>query len=217
MSSGYVRRPAIAWDDEPRSQRRNSRRESQPLSAGLMAGAVVAAVVIAACGFFAGRLTARNAPASTGSTATSAGRTPAAGGSTAAAPDTAAGARAAAEHFFALYAAEQYSAAYPLLDSATRAMVPEHKWVRVHEACKSSASGLSYAVGRPVLAGKTTAVMSVSLSGVASKLGSEEQSFAYQDGGWYWAPSASDLSSAGNYKGSVAQIVARLKAAGECG
>jgi hypothetical protein len=67
----------------------------------------------------------------------------------------------------------------------------------------------------PVMAGQT-AVMSVSLSGVASGLGSEEESFLYQDGGWFWSPTASDMSASGSYKGTVTQIVARLKAAGWC-
>jgi hypothetical protein len=55
------------------------------------------------------------------------------------------------------------------------------QWVRVHEDCP--ASGLSYTVGRPVMAGQT-AVMSVSLAGAASAVGSEEENFVYQDGGW---------------------------------
>jgi hypothetical protein len=129
---------------------------------------------------------------------------------------TAAAAESAAENFFALYAAEQYAAAYPMLDAQTRADVPGRKWVAVHEDCRAGASGLSYKVGKPVMAGQT-AVVSVSLSGVASSLGSEEQSFVYQDGGWFWSPTASDMSAAGHYKGAVARIVARLKAAGWCG
>jgi hypothetical protein len=66
------------------------------------------------------------------------------------------------------------------------------------------------------MAGRS-AVMSVSLAGAAAAIGSEELTFVYQDGRWFWAPSSSDMSSAGNYKGTVRQIVARLKTAGECG
>jgi hypothetical protein len=134
----------------------------------------------------------------------------------AAVPDTPAAARAAAESLFALYAAEQYSDVYPGLDARTRALAPERKWVRVHQACDSSTSGLSYKVGKPVMAGQS-AVMSVSLAGAAAAIGSEEVTFVYQDGRWFWAPSSSDMSAAGNYKGTVRQIVARLKTAGECG
>jgi hypothetical protein len=131
----------------------------------------------------------------------------------AAAPDTAAAARSAAQAFFGLYAAQQYTAVYPMLDAQARAELPEHKWVAVHEDCPPEAVGLSYKVGAPVMAGQT-AVMAVSLSGAASAIGSEEESFVYQDGGWFWAPSALDLA---GYKGTVAQIVAARKAAGECG
>lgn len=102
-----------------------------------------------------------------------------------------------------------------MLDAQTRASVPESKWVVVHHRCQPPASGLSYKIGKPVMAGQT-AVMSVSLSGVASGLGSEEESFVYQHGGWFWSPTASDISAANSYKGTVAQIVARLKAAGRC-
>ena len=86
----------------------------------------------------------------------------------------------------------------------------------VHQDCQSASSGLSYKVGKPVMAGQT-AVVSVSLAGAAAAIGSEEESFVHQAGGWFWAPSASDMSAAGNYKGTVARIVARLKATGLCG
>lgn len=61
-----------------------------------------------------------------------------------------------------------------------------------------------------------TAVMSVSLAGAAAAIGGEEESFVFQDGGWFWAPPAADMSAAGNYKGTAARIVARLKASGFC-
>jgi hypothetical protein len=131
----------------------------------------------------------------------------------AATPDTAAAARSAAEAMFALYGAGQYAAVYPMLSAQARAAVPEHKWVAVHEKCPPQAAGLAYKVGKPVMAGQT-AVVAVSLAGVASSLGSEEESFVYQSGGWFWAPSASDIA---GYKGTVAHIVAVRKAAGDCG
>ena len=114
---------------------------------------------------------------------------------------------------FDLYAAEQYAAVYPLIDAQACAELPEHKWVAVHEKCPPGAAGLTYKVGKPVMTGQT-AVMAVGLAGVASSLGSEEESFVYQDGGWFWAPSASDIA---GYKGTVAEIVAARKATGECG
>ena len=172
-----------------------------------IAALLAAAALVAGCG-------SHLSPAvSTPSTAPAAA---ASSGATAATPMTAAAARSAAQDLFALYAAGQYTAVYPLLDAQTRTEVPEHKWVAVHEDCRSPASGLSYKVGKPVMAGQI-AVMTVSLDGVASSLGSEEESFVYQDGGWFWSPTASDMSAAGSYKGTVAQIVATLKAAGRCG
>jgi hypothetical protein len=54
----------------------------------------------------------------------------------------------------------------------------------------------------------------VSLAGVGSSLGSEEESFVYESGGWFWAPSTSDIA---GYRGTVAHIVAVRKAAGDCG
>jgi hypothetical protein len=120
----------------------------------------------------------------------------------------------AAQALFDLYAAEQYAAVYPMIDAQARAELPEHKWVAVHVKCPPGAAGLTYKVGKPVMAGPQTAVMAVGLAGVASSLGSEQETFVYQDGGWFWAPSASDIA---GYKGTVAEIVAVRKAAGECG
>jgi hypothetical protein len=128
--------------------------------------------------------------------------------------DTAAAAQSAASGFFALYAAGQYAAAYPMLDAQARATVSEPVWAAVHQACKSSTSGLSYKIGAPVVAGSSAAVMSVSLAGAASAIGSEEETFVYQGGKWAWSPAASDLAA---YKGgNVQQIVGRLKTAGNC-
>jgi hypothetical protein len=173
------------------------------------AAAVAAALVLAGCGGASG---SQSSTPGTQAPSATAAATPAA----APTPDTAAEAQTAAENLFALYAAGQYTAVYPMLSAQTRATVPEHKWVAVHEDCLSAAAGLSYKVGKPVMAGQT-AVMSVSLAGAASAVGSEEESFVYQDGGWFWAPSAANMSASGNYKGTVARIVASLKAAGFCG
>ncbi len=48
--------------------------------------------------------------------------------------------------------------------------------------------------------------MSISLAGVASKLGSEEVTFVYRGGKWLYAPS--DLAS---YQGTSASIITRLR------
>jgi hypothetical protein len=166
--------------------------------------AVTAAFLLSACGHSAGTAV----PA--GSTTPTAA--PAVASSTPAGqPETPAGAQAAARTFFALYAAGQYAAAYPSLDSAFRASVPEAKWVAVHQQCTSSTSGLSYEVGAPVMAGTAAAVMKVSLSGAAAAIGREEITFDYESGSWSWVPG--DTAS---YQGTVAQVVARMKASGGC-
>ena len=129
----------------------------------------------------------------------------------AASPATAAAARSAATTYFSLNAAGQYAATYALLDFRARQQVPEATWVAVHQDCKSSAPVRAYQVGPPTLTG-TTAVMSVSPACPAASAGGTEETFVYRDGRWLYAPS--DLLS---YRGTVAQIVATFKAAGDCG
>jgi hypothetical protein len=172
----------------------------------IVSGLIFFVIVAAVGGFIAGRNTAPKAAAPTAAS-TSAPAVP----SASAAPATAAAAKAAATTYFSLYAAGQYAATYPLLDPLARRRIPEATWVTVHQHCRSSTSGLSYKVGKATQAGNS-AVMSVSLAGVASSLGSEEVTFVYRGGGWLYAPS--DLSS---YNGTAARIGARLKAAGNCG
>ena len=172
------------------------------------AAALVATVALAGCGG-ASSVSQSSAPlASTPSLPVARPPAPA--------PETAAAARSAAQRVFARYAAGQFWAVYPMLDTQVRATVSEDKWVAVHQECRPSAARLSYKVGRPVMAGHT-AVMVVSLAGVASGPGREKQRLVYEDGSWYWSPSPSDISAATAYKGSVVGIVARLKAAGKCG
>jgi hypothetical protein len=128
----------------------------------------------------------------------------------AAEPATAAGARTAAVRYFDLYAAHQYAASWPMLSHTARRDVSRSSWTKIHQACITT-SGLAYKIGHIVLAGHT-AVVKVSLAGVAAKLGSEEQSFAYQHGKWHYVPSDLPV-----YKGhTVAQAVAALRAQQIC-
>jgi len=57
-----------------------------------------------------------------------------------------------------------------------------------------------------------SAVISISLPGLAAELGSEEVTFVYRSGRWLYAPY--DL---GSYTGGPVRIVAKLKAVGNCG
>jgi hypothetical protein len=124
--------------------------------------------------------------------------------------DSAAGAKAAATAYFDLYAARQYGAGYQLLTPSARRAVTKGVWVKVHDECRGGTQ-LAYKVTRPVLAG-TAAVVNVSLAGAASKIGSEEQTFAYRGGRWLFEPS--DISA---YRhGGAARVVARLRAQGLC-
>lgn len=126
-----------------------------------------------------------------------------------AAPETAAGALSAADTYFALYGAGQYAAVYPLIAPGDRAAIPESVWAGLHQACP--VSGLTYKVQTPVLSG-TTAVMAVGYLGAAGSLGSEQVTFTYSGGRWYYMPS--DVST---YRGhDLAQAVAAAKAAGLC-
>lgn len=212
--------PQQAWapdDYQPPRQRRDDhqappRRSREPRSFPYVVTGLSVLVVIAGIGgFIAGRNTAPRAstPTSAATSAAPAASSPAA--APAAAPVTATAAKSAAKAFFSLYAAGQYAATYPLLDPQARRRIPEATWVTVHDRCKGTAAGLSYKMGTPTLAGRS-AVMSVSLAGAASSLGSEEVTFVYRGGRWLYAPS--DLAS---YSGSPVRIVARLKAAGNCG
>jgi hypothetical protein len=132
--------------------------------------------------------------------------------SPAAEPVTAAAAKAAAVAYFALYGAQQYQAAYGMLSPAARSAVSGHVWDAAHMRCLARRAPLSYRVAHPVLAGDT-AVVKVSLAGVLSRPGSEEASFVYSGGRWWYSPP--DLSV---YRGhDVAQAVTALKSLGVCG
>lgn len=160
-----------------------------------------------AAGFLAGCAAQSSpAPASPAAPATSAAP------SATAQPMTAAAARSAASAYFDLYAGGQYAATYALLSPAARRVISEQTWAGAHQQCVKQTQGLAYAVARPVLAGDT-AVVNVSLAGAASKLGSEEASFTYSAGRWWYSPP--NLAVYQHH--TTTQAVAALKAAGDCG
>jgi hypothetical protein len=129
--------------------------------------------------------------------------------SPAAQPITADAAKAAATTYFDLYAAHQFSSAYAMISPSVRAQVPESTWVGSHQKCDTQT--LAYSVTRPTLAGDT-AVVNVSLAGAAASLGSEEASFTYSAGQWWYSPPNLAV-----YHGhTTAQAVATLKASGHC-
>jgi hypothetical protein len=83
--------------------------------------------------------------------------------------------------------------------------------VAVHQGCPSQSAGLAYDVKDATLAGNT-AVVIVSLAGVAASIGFESEALTYSAGRWGLVPN--DLSF---YKhGSVRADIAAAKAAGYC-
>jgi len=173
-------------------------------AASLITLAITGALALAGCS--AGT---SPAPAST-MTAATATASPAATAS-AAQPETAAAAQAAAEQYFGLYSAGQFAAAYGLLAPSAQRAVSLATWVAVHRGCPAEAAGLAYKVSKATVTGGT-AIVSVSLAGVAASLGSESEALTYSAGRWGLAPD--DLSM---YRhGSVKADIDAAKAAGYC-
>ena len=128
-------------------------------------------------------------------------------------PDTAAGAKAAAQQYFGLYAAGQYAAAWSLVTPSAQKAVPEATWAAVHQDCPSQTAGLAYDVKNVTVTGDT-AIATVTLAGAASSLASASEAFTYAGGKWEYTPSPADLSL--YQHGSVAADVAAAKARGYC-
>lgn len=170
---------------------------------------------LAAAAVIAGGLTvtacSSSAPPAATSPASAAAAASAA--STPAQPETAAGAKAAAQQYFGLYSAGQYAAAWPLLAPTAQKAVPEATWAAVHQDCPSESAGLAYDVKNVTVTG-STAIATVTLAGAASSLASGSEAFTYAGGKWGYAPSPSDLSL--YQHGSVAADVAAAKAQGYC-
>ena len=174
---------------------------------GIAAAAALTGTVLAGCG--------------TGSTLTAGATPPASPSATSPAkpaetsapvePQTTAAAKAAAETYFGLYAAGQYAAVYPLIAPAARRDIRERVWVGIHNRCRPTTATLAYKVTRPILAG-TTAVVTVGYAGAAAAIGSEQITFTYINGKWYYLPS--DLSIYRHH--NLAQAVAAAKADNVC-
>lgn len=89
--------------------------------------------------------------------------------------------------------------------------VSKATWVAVHQGSPARSASLTYEVKDATLTG-STAVVIVSLSGVAASIGSESEAFTYSAGRWGLVPG--DLSF---YKhGSIRADIAAAKAAGYC-
>ena len=128
-----------------------------------------------ACSSSAPAAQATSAATTATATPTAAASTPSAG----AQPETAAA--AAAARFFGLYSASQYGAAWSLLDPADRKAIPQATWIAVHDGCRAPSAGLAYQITDVTVTG-ATAVVTYTLSGALSKLGSATQAFVYSGG-----------------------------------
>jgi hypothetical protein len=125
--------------------------------------------------------------------------------------ETAAAAAAVAKQYFGLYSAGQFALSWTLLAPSAQRSVSKATWVAVHQGCPAQSAGLAYEVKDTTVTGNT-AVVTVSLAGVAASIGSESEAFTYSGGRWGLVPD--DLSF---YRhGSIRADIAAAKAAGYC-
>lgn len=173
----------------------------------LVRGALIAAAVLTAAACSSGTPAG---PAASTATAITTPTSPAAVASTAQ-PETAAQATAVAKQYLGLTSASQFAAAWGLLAPSAQRTVSQVTWVAVHQGCPAESAGLAYEVKDTTVTGDT-AIVTVSLSGVAASIGSESEALTYSAGRWGFVPN--DLSF---YKhGSVKADIAAAKAAGYC-
>ena len=126
-----------------------------------------------------------------------------------ASPQMTASARAAAKHFYGLYAASRYTAFWDLLTPATKREVSRKAWVGVHEACPSTTAGKSRVIKAVTVFGNAAIVSEAVAGGPPDQA---EDVFNYTNG--HWSYSLGDLSI---YRhASVTADVAAAKAAGFC-
>jgi hypothetical protein len=123
-------------------------------------------------------------------------------------PRTRSGARAAAMYFYGLYQANQFAAAWSLLDPSAQRRVPQKLWVQVHAACE----GTGARAIRAVTIFGDAAIITQSPAGAHSRRRTGRDIFDYAAGRWAYSPS--DLSIYEH--GSAAADIAAAKEAGLC-
>lgn len=188
---------------EPRQQPQRPR-EMNPY-AGWIAFAIAMVVIVAGAAWYVtdGRPSAAAPSASTGATSLAA----------AVQPETAAAVRSDATQFYALYSAGQWAQAWAMLTPASQKAVPESTFAAVHQGCPSASAGLARVIKSVTMAG-STAVVTETVAGALSSLGSVTDAWSYSGGRWGIALSASSLKDYSH--GSAAADVAAMKAAGDC-
>jgi hypothetical protein len=133
--------------------------------------------------------------------------------SAAAQPDTAAGVKAAAARFYALYSASQWSASYASLAPSVRAKVTAATWAAVHAGCPSPSAGMARVIKSVTMAG-TTAVITETIAGVAGAIGTASDAWTYSGGRWGIELDADSMRDYSH--GSAAADIAAAKTAGDC-
>ncbi len=183
-------------------------RSATPLYAGI---ALVVGIAIGSAGGYVLHGNSTAAANTGGATAGPAAAAAGAASSAPAAPDTSAAAKSAAAQFFALYSAGQWGAAWQYLTAADKTEAPLSVYTAVHQGCPSEAAGLAYKIQQVNMAGKT-AVVTYSLSGVASAIGSGTMAETWSPTGWKVTGNDMDVYS----HGSASADLAAAKAAGDC-
>jgi hypothetical protein len=133
--------------------------------------------------------------------------------SAAAQPETEAGVRAAATAFYAFYSAGLWPQAWAMLTPASQAQAPEAVYAAVHQGCPSPSAGMARVIKSVVMAG-SAAVVTETIAGAASALGSQADAWSYAGGRWGIALDQTAVSAYSH--GTAAADVAALKAAGQC-
>jgi hypothetical protein len=172
---------------------------------GWVAFAVAMVVIIAGAAWYVLKGSTSPAPpaAGSGGTASQAARQ----------PETEAAVRGDATQFYALYAASQWAQAWAMLAPSAQKAVPESTYVAVHQGCPSASAGMARVIKSITVAGPT-AVVTETVAGALSSLGSVTDAWAYSGGRW---GITLDPSSLRDYShGSATADVAAMKAAGDC-
>jgi hypothetical protein len=199
QQEAYPRYQQPQYAPQPRHQAPPPQRKQGSGYGPWIAGGAVVLVVIAGAAFY---VLHGKSPAPAGATT---------GNATAAQPETEAGVRSAATQFYALYSASQWPQAWEMLTPAAQRQVPEATYATVHEGCPSASAGLARVIKGVTMAG-STAVVTETVAGVASSLGSVTDAWSYAGGRWGIALSQSSLADYSH--GSASADVAAMKTAG---
>jgi hypothetical protein len=128
-------------------------------------------------------------------------------------PETEAAVRSDATQFYALYAASQWAQAWAMLAPSAKKAVPESTYVAVHQGCPSASAGMARVIKSIAVAG-STAVVTETVAGALSSLGSVTDAWAYSGGRWGVTLDPTSLKDYSH--GSATADVAAMKAAGSC-